>query len=117
MGAFSFPKHFHLQRSGDFRRVFDGGEKKHARGFVIFSRPNAYDHPRLGLSIGRKYGKAVRRNRMKRLIREAVRLNWRQWQLNGTDLIVIAKKNAGCLLLKEITADLSKLFHRPGAAE
>lgn len=55
---------------------------------VVFGHPNGLPHPRLGLSVSRKVGGAVDRNRWKRLLREAFRLTRPQLPA-GIDLIVI----------------------------
>jgi ribonuclease P protein component len=112
MGDFSFPKHFHLRRPVEFNRVYDGGSKKHSRGFVVFRLANNLEHPRLGLSVSRKFGSAVRRNRIKRHIREAFRLGWRDWRLKGEDLIIIPKKGAVGFCSGDVTGDISKIFLR-----
>ena len=110
MGDFAFPKHFHLRRPVEFSRVYDGGVKKHSRGFVVFRLDNNLEHPRLGLSVSRKFGNAVRRNRIKRHIREAFRLGWQDWRLGGVDLIVIPKRGADAFRSGDVTKDMSKVF-------
>lgn len=58
--------------------------------FQVYARPNGLDHPRLGLVVGKKVAKrAVRRNYIKRTVREWFRLN--QHQLGGMDYVVRAK--------------------------
>jgi ribonuclease P protein component len=113
MGDFSFPKHFHLRRPVEFNRVYDGGIKKHSRGFVVFRLPNTLEHPRLGLSVSRKFGNAVRRNRIKRRVREAFRLGWQDWRLKGVDLIVIPKRGADDFRSGDVTKDMSKVLSTP----
>jgi ribonuclease P protein component len=60
----------------------------------VHTRPNSYNHARLGLTVSRKVSaKAVVRNRIKRSIRESFRLT--QGTLVGLDLVVVALPTAG----------------------
>jgi ribonuclease P protein component len=62
-----------LSRSGEFERVFREGRSHASRYLVVyaFPRSDGEGEPRLGLSVGRKLGGAVERNRVKRQLREA----------------------------------------------
>ena len=63
-----------LSRSGEFERVYREGRSHASRHLVVYAFPRAEgddSEPRLGVSVGRKLGGAVERNRMKRLLREA----------------------------------------------
>ena len=66
-----FPATARLRTRADFDRVFSGGRKYVNRQVVVYLHPA--DTPRLGLSVGRRVGDAVRRNRVKRCLREAFR--------------------------------------------
>lgn len=107
MGGFAFPPQQRLKRPADFRAVLDGGAKRHSRGFVLFRAANRSDRARLGVSVSRKVGGAVVRNRVKRLMRESFRLHWLAWGLAGADLVVIAKHGAGELSLREVSRELA----------
>jgi ribonuclease P protein component len=76
---FGFPKSSRILRRGDFRKVYDEGFRHSSPLFAAFCRRTAdrAAGPRVGFTAPRALGKAVLRNRMKRRIREAVRLNLR----------------------------------------
>lgn len=71
----SFPKKNRLLRSKDYRRVYDNGARISGPLFTAFLLSNpAGAGPRIGFTTPRALGRAVRRNRMKRRLREAMRL-------------------------------------------
>ena len=113
MKDFSFPRSCHLRRPSDFREAYRRGRKSHGRGFVIYRHANSLEHPRLGLSVSRKRGGAVVRNRLRRRLREAVRLNWRRWELGGEDLIIVAKRGSASLSYDQIVGDVELALTRP----
>lgn len=69
-----FGKSKRLHRKRDFERVFAVRCSVADRYLVVYVAPNGLGHARLGIPVGRKFGNAVRRNRVKRLIREAFRI-------------------------------------------
>jgi ribonuclease P protein component len=75
--GYSFPKTSRLLRNSQFRAVFAGRKSARDELLVIYGLKNDRDYSRLGISIGKSCGKAVVRNRLKRLIREAFRQNQR----------------------------------------
>lgn len=62
-----------LSRSGEFERVYREGRSHAGRHLVLyaFPRDSGSDGPRLGISVGRRVGGAVERNRVKRMLRES----------------------------------------------
>lgn len=72
--SLSFSSKLRLSHAREFQAVYAARLRKPKGPLVIFARANQLAHHRLGLSIGRAIGNAVRRNRLKRHIREAFRL-------------------------------------------
>ena len=93
-----------LSRSADFDRVFRDGRSYSTRHLVLHAFPRASadgatgeeDGPRLGVSVGRRVGNAVERNRVKRLLREAF------WAVAptldpGHDFVIVARADVADL--------------------
>ena len=72
---FQFTKVEHLTRKKEFERVFNEGRVFKNNEVVLYIIPNELQHSRLGLVVSKKVGNSPRRNRAKRLLREAYRLN------------------------------------------
>ena len=75
MKRFGLPKSCLLTKTGEFDRVYRRGRRLHGRGFTLICMANDLPWNRLGISVHRKIGGAVRRNRIKRIIRETFRLH------------------------------------------
>jgi ribonuclease P protein component len=69
-----FRPHEHLRRPADFEAVYDRRRSAADATLVVYVRENGLPHSRVGLSVSKKFGTAVRRNRIRRLLREAYRL-------------------------------------------
>jgi ribonuclease P protein component len=89
------PKRRRLSRSAEFERVYRQGRSKANRYLVLYVFPRAEDSedvegPRLGLSVSRKVGGAVDRNRVKRCLREAF---WTEAERlpAGADYVAVAR--------------------------
>ena len=88
-----FPKSVRIRRQSEFDRVYEGNVFAADDVLVVKATRNGLDVTRLGLSVSRKIGNAVVRNRWKRRIREAFRKQ-RLDLPKGLDLVMRPKKGA-----------------------
>ncbi|CAN5556830.1 ribonuclease P protein component [soil metagenome] len=94
-----------LSRSGDFDRVYREGSSRGNRFLVLHTfahgEPDAGGEPRLGVSVGKRIGKAVQRNKVKRVVREAF------WELapdlteSHRDYVIVARPGVEGLVERE----------------
>jgi len=92
-----------LSRSAEFERVYRQGRSKGNRFLVLYAFPrdeSGDDGPRLGLSVSRRVGGAVDRNRVKRVLREAF---WAEAERlpEGSDYVVVARPDSRDLAERE----------------
>jgi ribonuclease P protein component len=89
-----FPKNLRILRSSDFRKVYDRGSRFTCSTFAAFclAIPEQQDGPKVGFTVTRASGTAVVRNRMKRRMRETIRLQL--WQLDSKWAIVFNPRKA-----------------------
>jgi len=111
MGDARFRRCHRLRHGAEFRRVYQRRCSVATDRFVLLGVENGLDHPRLGLSVSRKVGGAVERNRWKRLVREAFRLS-RTRLPAGIDLVVSPRPAASPPSLAELLETLPKLAAR-----
>jgi ribonuclease P protein component len=102
---------FRLTKSTDFKRVRRIG-KSYAHPFILLiAQPNYSEHSRIAVSAGRSVGKAVQRNRAKRLIRAAI-----QSMLGsikpGWDIVLLARHPMASASFQETCQALNNLFER-----
>jgi ribonuclease P protein component len=105
---FRFPQHLRLKTPAQFKAVYDLKKSVSDRRLVVYVAANGLPHPRLGLSVSRKVGNAVVRNRYKRLYREAFRLTQHELPA-GLDLILIPRVGPTKPSLEELKTALLRL--------
>jgi ribonuclease P protein component len=107
-GTARFTKAARLRHRQEFLRAQAQGKRFHTPHFGVTLAPMAEGHPRLGLVATRRMGKAVQRNRIKRLLREFFRRH--QTGLPAFDLVIMAKKGASALGYHQVEEELGRLL-------
>jgi len=82
-----------LKQNRDFRRLYTKGKSAVSPMMVVYCRRNRMDHNRVGITVSTKLGGAVRRNRIRRRLREVYRLSLSR-VAPGNDLVLVARGRA-----------------------
>lgn len=106
---FSFTKEERLLKRVQFLNVAENGKKLLTRSFIVFLKPNNLSFSRIGITVSRKVGGSVARNRVKRIVREFFRLNKSRIE-KGIDIVVIAKREAAGKGFVEVSRELEKIL-------
>jgi len=102
-----------LLKRAEFLSLSKTGKKVQDTSFIIIYQKGRQKHPRLGITVSKRVGKAVTRNRLKRWIREFFRKNRFALEANW-DINIIAKPAAAKLTASEVHEALAGLFSRIG---
>lgn len=121
-----FPRFCRIRRRRDYLRVQGRGQKVHVRHFLVFasrqrpqSREGGVAHARelaptrIGVTVTRKIGNAVCRNRIKRLVREAFRRRRGEF-VPGWDMVWIAKRGANKVAFAEVLSGMKVVSRQLG---
>jgi ribonuclease P protein component len=98
-----------LSRRGDFKKVFESGPKFSSKYLVVYARPNGLPFSRLGLSVSKKIGKAVVRNRIRRLLREALRKHLMEKSVRY-DFVLVARSSSVQASFADFSREMSRVF-------
>jgi ribonuclease P protein component len=112
--TFAYARKHRLQHALQFDAVYAAKTRESRGPLTIFALPNELNHPRLGLSVGRKVGIAPKRNRIKRLLREAFRLLQHDLP-RGYDIVINVRPHETALLAdyqRLISAAMIKLHQK-----
>lgn len=98
-----------LKKDSDFRKVYKHGKSIANRYLVMYILKNKSDSSRVGISISKKVGKAITRNRIRRLVKEVYRLDIDSKVKNGYDIVFIARMPSKDATFKDIEKSINTL--------
>ena len=111
---YTLPRSHRLAHAKQFDAVYAAKVRETRGPLTVFALPNDLGHPRLGLSVPRRVGTAPKRNRIKRLLREAFRLSQHDWP-RGYDLVINVRPHETAMLAdyqRMLSAILTKLHRK-----
>ncbi len=97
-----------IRKGWEFDEVYSKGRRSHGKGFTLICRLNSTETSRLGISVHRKIHGAVKRNRLKRIIRESFRLG-QSYYPAGADIVFAVRPDFACTHPRDIYAALAPL--------
>lgn len=102
-----------LKNNYEFRRLYSKGKSAASRSLVVYARKNRKPRNGLGFTVSTKIGKAVTRNRIRRRLREAYRLNEEKLK-PGYDIVVVARTRAAAAPFSELETGLMRCLGELG---
>jgi ribonuclease P protein component len=109
--SLGLPRECRVVRRAEYDAVYREGRRRSSREFTIFIRPNGLDLSRFGWSIKKALGGAVQRNRIRRRLREILRLH-RQEIAPGWDIVIHPRSSAATADFLALTRELLQLIPR-----
>lgn len=100
-----------IKRNEEFQRVFEKGHSIYGRYLVVYFLHTALDYNRFGFCVGKKTGNAVVRNRIKRLMREAIRTTEIS-SSGGWDILLVARKSTYQTSLDNIISEIRHILDK-----
>jgi len=100
-----------LTASPEFERVYRNGSVYRGRLFSVHALPNTIGEPRLGLSVSKKVGTAVKRNKVRRRLKEVFRFSAKRLPSN-LDFVISARPAAAEASFEELNEEFSRSVHR-----
>ena len=108
-----FPRSVRVRSRTDYLKIQRSGQKVGGRYLIILSMHNGLPDSRFGITVSRKTGNAVARNKVKRRIKELQRLN-RDDVVSGKDIVVIATRKAPGATFEGMEAEYKTLMRKAG---
>ena len=98
-----------IKSADEFNDIIKTGTKIYSPFFIIYYKEKKLDNPRFGITQAKKFGKAYKRNRYRRILREIIRTNIKVIK-NEYDYIIIIMKKCDTLDFKQIEDNLLKVI-------
>ena len=111
MGKYLFQKDERLLKRAQFLFLSRHGKRMQTRFFLANFKENSLEKSRIGITVSKRVGNAVARNRIKRMVREYYRLN-KEMLPGRWDVNIIARKYAAQLTNRQIPDELGRLFKK-----
>ena len=110
----TYPPTVRLRKRPEFLRLRDSAHKFASWGILVVWQVNGLTHARLGVTVSKKVGCAVTRNRIKRFVRETFRNH--RFLLPAVDVNVIARSEAAVMDFQALMQELLKAFRHIGVS-
>jgi len=104
-----------VRKRSEYQRIYANGQKISSKNLVLFYLENGLERPRMGMTVTRRTGGAVQRNRIKRLLREWFRQS--RPELPALDLVINAREGIHRMTLEALSRELRDVFRRIAARE
>lgn len=104
---------YKIKANGDFRRLYSRGKSLVDKSVVVYYIPTKRKKIRIGVACGKKVGNAVKRNRAKRVMREAIRSNL-PYMSGSFDIILVGRSLTPKVKSTYVAAVLRKMFVSAG---
>lgn len=102
-----------IKENRDFKRIYAKGKSCVGRCVVVYLLRNRLGYNRMGITVSKKLGGAVQRNRVKRIIREAYR-QMESGIAQGYDFVIVSRSRSVKAKMQDIRAELSRVLQGAG---
>jgi ribonuclease P protein component len=109
MGRNTFTKNERIRKRKEYLTIEKQGVRGYSDHFIVIASPNRTGAKRLGITVSKKVGNAVKRNRIKRLLREFFRLN-KSGFADAQDIVIIVKRGIPDLDYRDVNGQLERLL-------
>jgi ribonuclease P protein component len=106
-------RRYRLRKNADFQRVRLSGRSEANRHLVLVALPNKLEHSRFGFAVSKRIGNAVKRSKIKRQLREVVRLKQNLIEA-GWDILLIARVPIRTAAYQEMDRSVIHLLQKMG---